>query len=515
MRNAEEKLRSVEDRRSKNPEKYERRNAERLERAKKRCEQIRHIIGSIDPANLSPTTAGTPTPAVDNSIDYSLAVLHPSAETIRLLSNAIAGCLQPCNLINKILNEIIGMVPQPAATEPTSLNDQQMQTEVPPQTSAATNTSDMNTPTIPTNPSSHEIEALFKEAAKELEKMNEIVNNSRSTSLASSMTGITQVERVFNNISDSAISNATIVNNEDSDDMVDASHSSPIHDFNIVSPHKSMRSRESSIEVHDVNSMMSDDSRDWTILDASNDQEDESMADPKPEAPISIAKELKNASANLIAEEKKDSIKSVETQTPPSVLTSSASSSMSQEQANAQIRASIENVGKINDLVKTSIANAQQSLQNIQPPVVVQEAVKISVPVAAAPVAQNPVTEVQVATPIQVAAPSVLAPAPSVWGPVQWVQVPAAAPTQVAPVYQQPPAIPARTIPVQLTSATTPANLMANRLSTGAVPKPTQPAAVVPDPKPSQHAVIVYDPNPKINSAVHQMINMGFSNESK
>lgn len=467
MRNAEEKLRSGE--------KYERKNAERLERAKKRCEQIRQIIGSFDPANLSPSsvnmeasTSSAP-PSAPPSIDESLALLRPSAETIRLLSNAIAGCLQPCNLINKILNEIIGMVPQPTAENSVPVNsstDQDQQTIEIPRQNTATNTSDLNTPIVSDHPPNQEIEALFKEAAKELEKMNDIVNASKngttSGSLTSSTTGITQVERVFSSFTDSAISDATIVNNIASDfvDAVDeASMRLPDHGFNIVSPPKSLRSRESSIEIHDVNSIMSsDDSRDWTMLDAVNDQEDESMVqDSMPSKAQNTEQNFKDNSC--VSEEKTESIKSVETQTSTPILSGfNSSSEVSQEQVQASVKMSIETAGKMNDLVLSSLASAQQSLSSIQVPVSSQFG--------------------------NVLAPQIIPSAPEI------VDRPKASsvPTLVLP------------------SASTPANLMANRLSAGNQAPHSKPSSVGP-------AVIVYDPNPKINSSVNQMIGMGFSNE--
>ena len=519
MRHAEEKLRSEEERRAKYPEKYERKNAERLERAKKRCEQIRQIIGAIDPANLnstSPCHAATSTsntqttaPRQTSSVDDSLSILNPSAETIRLLSTAIAGCLQPCNLINKILNEIIGMVPQPlsetaAQTTTQASSDQQQQTEFPRQNSA-TNTSDLNTPAVGTHPSSQEIEALFKEAAKELEKMNEIVASGKTTeastsasrdpwtfstlerSHSSSTSAITQIER--NVMAESTLSNATLINVEDGDatDGVEA-RNSPL-DFKIVTPPKSMRSRDSSIEVHDVNSMMSDDSRDWTMLDAAGNEQEESN--------FSIDDEDK--SANVEPTEKSPEylalINSVstDTQTLASLLSNSgASSAMSHDEVRTSIQKSIQSVGEMSDMVKSSIASAQQSLQSIPQasvtnPVLVlrpgqaPQSPKVEQPEAEAPRAPI-VPQMPPANPMLVLIPN----------DEEFLQAPQAS----APVAG------ARVPFLSTLSATTQANLAATRLSSAGA-----------KPKLAKSPIVVYDPNPKINAAVHQMIFMGFTNE--
>lgn len=507
MRHAEEKVRSEEERCSKHPEKYERKNAERLERAKKRCEQIRQIIGSMDPANLNSTAessinAGASSSQMAQISSDPMAILHPSPETIRLLSNAIAGCLQPCSLINKILNEIIGMVPQPAAetatqASPQTSSDQQQQTEFPRQNSA-TNTSEFSTP-VTGHPSSQEIEALFKEAAQELEKMNEIVNANKSmegstNTLASSFTGVTQIERVFHNITDSAISNVTIVNNETPEtyaynDNVDGEEKHP-ESFKIITPPKSMRSRESSIEVHDVNSMMSDDSRDWTLLDAAGNEqgEEDSLMTEKGDISIPPARVVNQGTGAIPkgtsnpfeeptaepseAEIKLDSIKSVssDSQKEASLLSNVAAVSIpSAEEVNASIRKSIETVGKMNEIVKNSVASAQQSLNTMPQPVDV-------VPIP------------KVVTPAPLPAPKV---------PVELVFPRFDAPLASNHKLTFPPSH----------TATTPTTPIA-------APRPSSSDNFIPNPNLKWKtasgkvgpAIIVYDPNPKINAAVHTMV---------
>lgn len=457
-----------------------------MERAKRRVEQIRTIIGSIDPANLnssSNTNANNesnnaePTPSTSSSNESVPLIQSPiSPETIRLLSNAIAGCLQPCNVINKVLNEVFAIIPQVMEqTEAVASNinvDQQQQTSEVPKNSTATNTSDANTPTIPVRQANQEIEELFKEAAKELEKMNEIVKNNKmessTTSIATtgSSSQLTQIERTFPNISDSAISDITIVENlneshvsvdqADTAATVEKSHESS-------TPPKSMRSRESSIEIHDVNSVMSDDSRDWTIL--SQDElsfEPVRNADPKTGA---IPKTSKFASVDAtsqadidveiqISDAKSDSIKSVsiETQTPSSLFLSGFPN---QEQLQASVQKSI-------DIVQKSIESIHKSME----PTPTTSTQKQETEEAAASVAAAVVPE-KIDTPQQ--------PAPR---------------RDIYPVLKP-------TAPIM------PEQSQANKNAS----KMAQPKQKF------EPAVVVYDPNPKINAAVHTMMQMGFSNE--
>lgn len=507
-------------------EKGDRKNAERLERAKKRCEQIRQIIGSvIDPAHLNDLTSSSNVNvgASTSAPDATLANMHPSSETIRLLSDAIAGCLQPCNLINKILTDIMGMVPQPisetaadqapvgtsTAQTPTAQapsavpvpkrSDQQQQTEISRQNSA-TNTSDANTP-MSGHHSNQEIESLFKEAAKELEKMNEIVNSSRimeasSSSLASSLSAITQIPNFSVATPTSIASEMAVINMEDSVDSGKTTTPNNEYDFKIITPPKSMRSRESSIEVHDANSTMSDDSRDWTMLDAAGYEQDESI---EPQAD---------------SETKSEATKSVsmETQTPaflaptPAFVAPVEPSEMTQEEVRSSIQRSINQIGELSQVVRDSVALAQESLKNVHQPILqpivfptpkpVQQPGEILQPVVVSPPAVAPETpklrlEGNVCI-LKVAEPTT---------PV------AAIPEASAPTTSQSAPKPAARQPSILgdLSALTQANLAAARSSTGAKRKAPQ---VGP-------AVVVYDPNPKINDSVHQMMNMGFSNEGE
>lgn len=521
MRSAEEKVRAEAERHSRCSEKHERKTAERLERAKKRCEQIRQIIGAFDPANLSidsenscnGTSACSNASAIPPAVNPAIDVLHPTPEIIRLVSNTIlAGCLQPANLINKILSDIMGMVPPaPAENEAQASgqasNDQQQQTEVPKQ-HTATNTSDLNTPTASNDLSNEEIKALFKEAAKELEKMNEIANSSK-TMESSTMSGgssnsvITQIERVIKTPSESSVFNSTVVLEPVNlqNDVVDARAKSPDieESFKIVSPPKSiMRSRESSIEVHDVNSMMSDDSRDWTMLDATTNENDEEVsfisASIYPSIPVN---EPEAASDN---EKYNESLKSVSTETQtPSVLSSVTSSAIpTPEEVRATIQKSIESVGELSEMVRNSIASAQQSLSSFQQPeVTVPKPVKADEPPPkvvtpeVTPSAQMIDSERKATSVASQATPNGTSVASQITESVSFI--PTAPSASVSrPIW--PPIPPRRTSPVSQ------ANLMAT--TSGTKPK-------------AGPAVIVYDPNPKVNTAVHTMMAMGFSNDGE
>ncbi|KAL7031929.1 hypothetical protein ACKWTF_007175 [Chironomus riparius] len=482
LRHYEEACKNEEERsKCRQPEKREVKNNERLERARRRVEQIRTIISSIDPANLNSSNtneANNPGPSTtSNEATPQSSDLPFSPETVRLLSNAIANCLQPCNLINKVLNEVYAIIPQvmeqasDVLTSNIDQQDQQQQTEVPKNTTA-TNTSNANTPLLDRN-SNQEIEELFKEAAKELEKMNEIVNsNKMETSTSSSFTGITQIERVFKNINDSAISDATIIDmnsSRNSQDQLDSSfpeESMNEEHFKVITPPKSMRSRESSIEIHDVSSVMSDDSRDWTLL-----SQDELSIEPVPAQRNvdpktgAIPKNINQVSVDAeiqTNEDKADSIKSVsiETQTPSSLL-----SGMNQQQLQASVQKSIDIVQKSIESIHKSIETSAQKPEN------------------------SPQVEVPVEQPKSVTEKEISVEKPNVVPDVNMRR----------DIYPNlPPSAPV--IP-----ETSQANLNAARLS-----------QIINNNKPQQKfepAVVVYDPNPKINSAVHTMMNMGFSNE--
>lgn len=531
MKHYQDSYRAESERTRSNADKRDSRNAERLERAKRRVEQIRSIIGSInDPANLNSSTENNETadtststnPTNDASNSY-----HPSPDTIRLLSNAIAGCLQPCTVINKVLNEVCAMIPQimeqqtysgaagvstPSST-PAGLQPPQS-FEIPKQTTA-TNTSDANTP-VPNRQANHEIEALFKEAAKELEKMNEIVNSSKmessvASTSSSGMTGLTQIERVFANINDSAISNATMVNmgawsnNNEDQDATDAganTSSSAIDEesFKIVTPPKSMRSRESSIEVHDAHSVMSDDSRDWTMLSAEQDEFSVDINQPAQQQQRVVAPNTgavpKGVSAQVdieiqTEEVKNDSIKSVtaETQTPSSLL-----GNITQQQLQDSVQKSI-------DIVQKSIVTIQKTIENTTPQHS-DESASAAVVQSVEPVPPSlslsaPKYVVTIPSPVG-STPKQAPPPPLTSGPSYFRKIEPIA----QPVRKIEPTAP--TVPVAV-ERNQPALSQANMKATDLYPKINQ--------QKFPPAVVVYDPNPKINAAVHTMMNMGFSNE--
>jgi hypothetical protein len=308
--------------------------------------------------------------------------------------------------------------------------------------------------------------------------MNEIVNNNKmESSTSSNFTGITQIERVFKNVNDSAISDATIVDmnsSQNSTDQLDSSMPEKSMDeehFKIVTPPKSMRSRESSIEVHDVSSVMSDDSRDWTILSQDELSMEPVQRNVNPESgAVPKHSNVDQASAQIndeirADEDKNVSIKSVsiETQTPVSLL----SGGLNQQQLQASVQKSI-------DIVQKSIESIHKSMETNTP--------QVEVPVAV----EQPKSVTEKEAPASIEQPKVV---PEINSNVNMRR-------DIYPNLQP-------TAP--LIPETSQANLNAARLS-----------QINNSKKPQQKfepAVVVYDPNPKINSSVHTMMNMGFSNE--
>jgi hypothetical protein len=505
LKRLEETCLKVDGKSHHHSEKREYKHAERMEKAKRRVEQIRAIIGSIDPANLNSTSSESRADvnngaSSSNESTAQAQATVPSPETIRLLSGAIAGCLQPCSLINKILNDVIGMIPQMESVQPspqpppyteTDQQQQKQQPESPRPSTSATNTSYVNTPVAITQ-ASNEIEALFKEAAKELEKMNEIVNNTtaktvmETSATSSTTTATTQIENTFANINDSGTSNATVIiapDKSEADGPIDFAISMLDEEFKSITPSKSIRSRESSIEVHDVNSLMSDDSRDcWTILD----QEEMSVdniapsntpsrivdfstgAIPKHSTSVQVdmleqedaaGSIPKNSSAIDNASQVEMPLVSIETQTPTSLMSN---------ETKMELQASVQ---KSIDIVQKSLETIQKTMENAQEKL-------IPPPVAAT-------------TPTQTQQADVLN---------ETSAIPLVAPTtSAAPASAPPYGFLYPKINQQQES-------QANEVARRGAPNKTLTVKFEP-------AVMVYDPNPKINAAVHTMMNMGFNNE--
>jgi len=292
--------------------------------------------------------------------------------------------------------------------------------------------------------------------------------------------------------------------------------------FKIVTPTKSqLRSRDSSIEVHDVNSIMSDESRDWTMLDAdhSSDHEDESSAlinvtVDSFSVDVSVADpDVSVIDPNASILSNNDSFKSISTETQTAMAIGDNAALLSQEEIRASIQKSIETVGEMSEMVKNAVANAQKSLADVQPttettPLLAPEPTPSaqmidsekkanSIASQASPVANSVAAQ---ATP---AAKSVASQATPI---TETPSAPSAPPAYAPPTYtptSAPSAAPRNIWPPVFSQASTQANLMANRISSATKPKAPQPGP----------AVIVYDPNPKINAAVHTMLAMGYSND--
>jgi hypothetical protein len=309
-----------------------------LERHQKRCEKVRRMFQTVmDPANLTstvsnedvpPTTTAPPTPGTTsaaNSTDNSQ--IYPHSDQIKQLTAAIANVLQPCNLINKILGEVIGnLIPvpqgshqaQPAATTTITTTSTATNTQNPETTPATPVNSDESGPT-----SSHlgmtvaQNEDLIR---KITESCNEIINSqnlvqnalqnlqqqSSTSNVQEELTqsvsqAVLQNEEVIKKISESTnnlIDSQNIVKNilesmNGSQNTVLTTSSSdsantqiemeivPVPgEMNNVNDDKvdeesiiivsrtptSLRSRESSIEVQEFISNSDDGDREWTFV---------------------------------------------------------------------------------------------------------------------------------------------------------------------------------------------------------------------------------------------------------
>lgn len=396
----------------------------------------------------------------------STAVMHHSSDTIRLLSKAISNVLQPCNLINKILGEVINMVPSTTTAQGTSSDSTKEKTENEPEVvkqNTATNTSDNPTPVVLAAPSNQEIEALFKKAAKELEKMNEIVNFSASKGPSMTSSSSTD-ETVINLVSMPLIMDTPEVDQVDNSQNIIDKEKMPesLSEFfynKVDSPPKSMGSRESSIEIRGETS---DDSRDWTILDA------------QESAPPSIAPRTVNKKTGAI---------------PKGIVISDSSDS--EQEGDAFMSSSGGTI--ISDKSTQFIANEKASSELKKNPELAE------------------VTEVPTPTEEAPKAPA----RDNVWNitaqPVYQLPVPpqtVSYPT-IAPIVEQKTPDLYPNLPPIFPLASTPANLKANRFS-----MTTNQAEAVAKPIVTfGPAVVQYDPNVKINSAVHTMMSMGFSND--
>ena len=372
------------------------------------------------------------------------------------ISNDIANCLQFCNLINKALHKVYAVVPQLMEqmndiTNNINYQDQQQQTKIPNGT-MATKTSNPKTAILHCN-INQEIEELFTEATKELENNN---NNKMEPSTSSNFTEITQIERVFQNLNESAMSDATIVG-------MNSSSLSEKH-FKDIATSQSMRSLGSSIEIHDGSSVLSDDSHDWTIM-----SQDELFVEPiQRNVDPKTGAIPKNSYQVDVEIQKDDSIKSVsiENQTSTSIL-----SGNNQQELEAPVekspdieQKSIENIHK--SIETSNFEMSENSLHNDVPNEQSKSVDEKEVLIEQAEVVIVIDSEVNMR---------------------QYQDS----------IYQN----------EQSTAQIIPETSKSNTTATIMLDINEKPQQKLEPP------VIAYDPNPKINSAVYTMMKLGFSNE--
>lgn len=282
----------------------------------RRCEKVRRMFQTVmDPANLSstitneaagpsqvPTTStGTNPDVVDSSAPPSL--IYPSPEQIKQLTTVISNVLQPCNLINKILGDVIGTIIPPAPVQ----QQQQQPQQATPMSSSAPPTQDP--PATPANSegsatpsglgltvaqnddlikkiteSCNQIlssQNLMQDALKNLQSQdslaekNEEVIKKISESANSLFDSQNTVKNILASMNSSSASGETLIEMPIPSAPVEPNSSISLNEDSILvvtPPLGSLRSRESSIEVQENASMMSDDGdREWTIIEDEND----------------------------------------------------------------------------------------------------------------------------------------------------------------------------------------------------------------------------------------------------
>lgn len=481
----------------------------------------------MDPANLSSTittegvgaqkTATTssagPTSFAPESEPVSL--IYPSPDQIKQLTTVISNVLQPCNLINKILGDVIGTIIPPQV----------------PQNSA------QETPKTPANSEDVTVAQNDELIRKITESCNQILNSqnlvqdalknlqgSQENLDASANQAAMRNDEVIKKISESAnslIDSQNVVkgilesmNGSQTTGLTSSSGSADTQievemvpvpgNFSLGSnnkepsltedsilvvtpPASSMRSRESSIEVHDANSMSDDGDRSWTIIDDTGSPKKSPKESPKYTGAIPKSGRI------CLLESSEDEMDEI----PIPVIFSPSPPVTAPIQASAPIRVSPEPV--------QASAPIRVSSEPIQVPAPVPALIRVSLE----PVQASAPLPLQVPAPVEKSTETTniaVTTASTITEPIgSLANLMASRPTSStgSQVQSSSASIQVQTEPrvssqTQSQTQTDQANQAAQTQTIGQAVGP---------------AVIVYHENPKINRAVHTMVEMGYSNE--
>lgn len=232
-------------------------------KAKKKCAKICKLLSSIDPANLCESSTCQCCKETKNVINAStLSDYHVSPEAIRILSSTISDCMKPCHYINSILNEITTMFAQidggisgfESATTSSAFNP-----------SPSENLINLETPQeVPKEEKIEKVPEIVEEIVEKVQ-----LNEDFSPPIP--IVEVSCVEKIETIEIESSVASQEVPDTVLDVDEADKSLSKAISIETL-----------SSVEICGTNSNIDEDSREWTILDAMNDDENDAKSDEEP-----------------------------------------------------------------------------------------------------------------------------------------------------------------------------------------------------------------------------------------
>jgi hypothetical protein len=234
-------------------------------KAKKKCAKICKLLSSIDPANLCESSSCQCCKETKNVINGStLSDYHVSPEAIRILSSTISDCMKPCHYINSILNEITTMFAQ-------------IDGGIGSFEASTSSSTPVVIPTTSENLINLDTPQQDEKVEKIPEVVEEIVEKVKLNEVEASVPVIevSSDEKIETIVIDPSTSSQQTVS-EVADNIIDVDESDK--------PLSKAVSIEtlSSVEICGSNSNIDEDSREWTILDAMNDNESDEKSDDEP-----------------------------------------------------------------------------------------------------------------------------------------------------------------------------------------------------------------------------------------